>query len=611
MARKYFFKFKTIQDHVCRVDIYDDNYTGDAIELNKTIQNSPGCPTDSPVIIEEDNSENLYDFVRTKTGYINLIELQDGALSDLFPINNKTLRLYIFKDADDSTTPSSDAADTTMIFQGFIQSQSFNSDLVKYRNELKIPFISTMGVIGENKLSTMATAIRDIMHDNLGEYKYIVFPTIKFTPTGSDVESDDLITSHLLPSVIYPYNKDYNFGIAQYQGDNPQPYSPITVMEFVDKLCSVRGLTAHEVGNTLVFFSQEYSHMKYVVSDLSGDYTQTQSQCTSQTISVFNLFEFIDNDSKRSDVLPASIINLEWTEEENPIELNLDVVQGVRPTNYGYAILEYMGHNISSEIWTTEVSAPDNSLRLIGYDDEGGVTLEARANTDRGLFSIEFETPDPLMSIGWYSGHHYSLHIATKDERVGTLEVSIQSGGKWLNFDYDPEQGDDEWIDTQNWYGLTLATGSTNDFYVNMLSNDKTCTVFFRSKDTSVQALYYPIERIYIEYKNSANKYLSSLVTKNGRRINRNTGTDIEDEINVDFWYYAREKNIVYNYLLNGGINLTLNLRKKPSTSISDLMMQLAILQITGFSGQFRVLSICQNLIDDIYKIQAIKLNNL
>ena len=67
----YTISFKTLKDRLCTVAIAGGGTAVDGAA--------------NPVEWEEDDSDNMLDFVRTKTGYVRVLEYTYGALSGLFP----------------------------------------------------------------------------------------------------------------------------------------------------------------------------------------------------------------------------------------------------------------------------------------------------------------------------------------------------------------------------------------------------------------------------------------------------------------------------------------------------------------------------------------------
>jgi len=177
MAKRFYFTFKTILNRTVTVDIYDRDYSGSAIELNKDVANSPGCPTDDPVTIEEDDSTNMLDVFRTKTGYLNFIELTEGGLASLYAKDNSQFEVQI-------------KVDNSLIFKGYIQAQTFDSDWKKYRTKVRIPIQSFMETMDNEPISDIdysgSTSLGEVVENDFQRYDNIIIPDLYVGPSDNE-----------------------------------------------------------------------------------------------------------------------------------------------------------------------------------------------------------------------------------------------------------------------------------------------------------------------------------------------------------------------------------------------------------------------------------------
>lgn len=601
MARKYFFKFKTFQNHTCRVDIYDSTYSGTAIELSKDVAGSPGCPSDSPLVIEEDNSDDLLENARIKTGYISLIELINGGLNDLFPLTDKSLEMFVFIDAADSLTPTDAGADDKLIFQGFIQAQSFDMNMYRYRDELKIPFQSQMGVIGEQPIGTSNTMLRKIFATDFANYKYIVFPEKQYS-VHPEISEDpiDIIEVTFMKNILFPYNQDYNHGVEQEGGQTPSVYTPMTKMEFIEAICDSMGLVAHDVGNMLVFAGAAgRPHRKYLVSQLGSD-NYTYDVINPSTVNINTYFSYASDKSKLSYVLPADKLISEWKKPEVPTKIDLSMCR-YSDNSQNFLVLEYVGNQIESDIWNNSSNATANGIRLIGYRGASEEVLEVRSNQQgRALFELNFEVP----YLHYQPSYINNLHIDLRSgfPRTGSFEIAVYSNGKYYNFGYDPEQGEDEWVDNAV-YQEILPSGDTIDQRLSV--NGKTCTIYFRNGSSTT--LLHEIKGIYLDYVDDYKWFLGSPYTalRNRGVDNLNTGTLIEKTVNLDLHYYCDGFFLIEDAgpYYKTQRNLTLYLRKK--SAISELMLLLGRFALSNSDNNNHVVSTAYDVREDIYELQV------
>lgn len=606
MARKYFFTFKTFQNHTCRVDINDATYSGTAIELTKSNLNSPGCPADDPVVIEEDNSDNLFDVVRTKTGYLNLIEFQEGSLDDLHPQRNNDLEVYVLMDAPSSMMPTDDSADDYIIFHGYIQAQSFDNTLYGYRNKKKIPIQSVMGVIEADDITIGYNKLRKMLWSSFGSYyKYVVMPEMTYNPspggTGTDV---DIMEAEFSRNILYPYNDEYNHGVSGVDGI-PSVYTPISKFDLIEGLCYGLGLMAHDVGNMLVFTSYNVGrYHKYKLSELGDDTEYSYDTITPEEINI-GQFDFADDKSRVSSILPVKKITAEWDKQETSVTVDLSICKEAERNN-SFMALEYMGQDIISSIWNNTTSAVANTIRMLGYRGESTEVLEITSNQRYlDLFSVDFEVPYSEINMLYFANNlHLDLYGPT---RTGLMEVAVYSGGKYFNFDYNPEQGDDAWIDTPKYKELSPSgTAPTIDLPIE--ANGRTLRVLFRNASTT--ALYYQVTNIELQYVNNYVHFeLSPFNIQNRISYTYNNGAYGEETMNKNFAFYTLGATFwlapeAWPALMSiERRKLELHVRKK--TAVTELQMLLGQFTFRDNSAN-RIFSTRHKIREDIYEITAV-----
>lgn len=113
------------------VNIYDSSYSGPPIPLKGA---------DEPFTTQEDNNDDVYTPIRTQTGYLRIVD--DGKDADGNAFDWKQL------------LPSSDRArpviltrDSTVVWQGFLQTQDFSGTLYGNPQEREIPIQCGLSVL--------------------------------------------------------------------------------------------------------------------------------------------------------------------------------------------------------------------------------------------------------------------------------------------------------------------------------------------------------------------------------------------------------------------------------------------------------------------------------
>ena len=595
MALRFYFKFKTFLNHTCRVDIYDKYYSGSAVELKKDIVNSPGCPADNPLIIEEDNSDNLLDNVRVKTGYINLVELIDGGLRPLFPEKNDDMEMYVLMDIPDNISSDSADADPYITLHGYIQAQSFENDYFSYKKEQKIPFMSTMEMIGDLPMPVTSPALDSIFDDCFSDYyKYLVFPDIQYR-RGEEYVNQNILSLLVAEPIFYPYNQNYNYGLIE-DGITPSVYSPVTYKDFVKMLCDSFGLISHDYGNMLVFTKIGYigNYIKYEIDEslTSGVVIGNGNNGINM-----NQFFFANNTNRKSYNSPVRNLTMNWNEYTYPyiIDFNASKYVSGNDSGVGDTVLSYQGRDISSNIWVRQAVITLNGLQMIGKDD-GNVVLRLRSSA-ANLFSCTFFAP---------RGNVTSLDIEVDEgyNQSAITLISVGSGSKWWNF-HRGEEGwpDDEWITTEN---TTQLVWANNKCSVAIGSNDISLTVYFKSGNNALQS--YDFKNISINYNPRRNLYNSIPLTKSKRVVPLDP-TSLRDEdinINIQSYTYANWQFDMndFRYLGISQRNLIMNLRPTAGSNIDELQLLLSKFVIPDDSEINRVISCKYDIRKDIYTLQ-------
>ena len=245
MARniKWRIQFKAITNVGCLINIYEENYTsgaavgltGDNVPLSITESGvTMLTPADRPFFYEEDNSDNLLDFVRIKTGYISVMEESFGELDDLEPISPNQHFVEAFYGSK-------------RVFVGYMQPQTFENAYTAPPTERSFPIMSAVGLAETLRfvppstpgITTLGALLQEVMDGLCAGFANVVYPRYNtYAPWNNVIYS----------TAMCPY------------ADNPdlRQLPPVifegrTYREFLDGLCSCFGWTLHEDGTDLVF----------------------------------------------------------------------------------------------------------------------------------------------------------------------------------------------------------------------------------------------------------------------------------------------------------------------------------------------------------------------
>ena len=579
MAKRWFYTFKTFQGHTCEVDICDETFNGTPIELNKDVPGSPGCPSDNPVVIEEDSSDNLLENVRIKTGYLNFIELTDGGLKDMFPLTNNQFEVFIFINKPANVAYDSDDADDYIIFHGYIQAQSFRNDYLSNRTSIKLPIQSMMGLIGDYNTEG-SVSLDGNFADLAPYYKYLVFPDLKIEHEGQLPKN--LLLLKISRLIMFPYNDNYNYGIHSRDIPEPSPTVPIKIHDFVKMVCDCLGLISHDVGNSLVFTKTGFTdkYLKYVTDALnpsagviigSGDNVIGLSQ-----------FCFASDKNKISYVMPLKSVRREWKEFVNPYVIDFSLCKLID------GVLKYKGYDIQSNIWSSSTSASFTGLRLKGRDNQEILQLDDAAEN---LFRCVFEAPD---------GQANYLHIEAESSHFNPLSISLYSNGKWYNFNPSEQTSEETWVNSPTYQVLAFNNGVCDQL---IESNGTDLIVYFH--DLNSQVVQYDFKKIQIELRRTTNKYTSMPLSVHEEIVPLNNNSVEEKTVDYNLMKYS-DRGFEPDWFERLSIsqrNLHLILRK--TAAISELDLLIGKFAIDANDQNNRVISTKHNVRDDIFELQV------
>ena len=346
MAKRWTIPFVSMANKQCRIDIYDPSWTGSVTELSTNNGNAPGVPAADPFYFEEDDDEDLLQVVRIKTGYINLIEIVQDGLTDIYPTSLKSRYIEAFYD-------------NAICFRGYIQQQSFENDWAAVPREVSLPVVSVMGIAeslkftpnfdyARRKLGSYMKQVLDLVEPSEGtKYAKVIFPQNNVDFAG-DVRQ----------IVITPPNKNFSQAI----GTTDAAYEGIYLNEFLEGVCNAYGWIMHDMTTSVLFtmFDSPANYYAYNVSDLASA-SNIQLDTTQEDLSLDTSMSPSSDDSTITQIMPMKKLTLNY-QGENPASVTMDYnlcrctkfisvgqfgpSQTLEP--YGVAIFEPVGHEVVS-----------------------------------------------------------------------------------------------------------------------------------------------------------------------------------------------------------------------------------------------------------------------
>lgn len=299
--------FMSLNGTSCRVDIYDEGFTGDATTLTGA--------ANAFEYSEIDDEDLLNMVIRYRTGYLRLIEEERGELDAIRPSVN-TDRYIEFFYGD------------TLDFNGFIQAQSFDNEWVGGKRVLSLPVISPIGLaVGTDFPWTDSDDptqynIHTIMNKALTSlqagYTGFVFPQYMETPSSYTLVATSLYLNSL---VFAPFSDSYN---KNYSPSEQNPiYAPKTVEDALTVLCTGFGLILHDVPETPIF-----QRMDYKGNYVTFGFVSPASQITPGISSLPLIASVSGADNSESVVMPLSKVEVTYAGNKDIPEMSMSRCKG-------------------------------------------------------------------------------------------------------------------------------------------------------------------------------------------------------------------------------------------------------------------------------------------
>lgn len=261
----------------------------------------------NPVTIEEDDSEDLLEVVRYKTGYLNVVEETNGQLDGLIPTTNTSHKVKIWYGTD-------------LIFVGFMQAQTFENTWESAPRQMSFPIMSPLGLLADTKmnmynpprevaLSELMADVVDALNGMGAEYDTVVWPKLASTTLGN-------LLNNTISSLVYcPFNGQHDASLASF---NDGLFEPLNCQNFIEGFCNAFGLIVHDTPTGIVFskFDHITDYLKCTAANL-----RTLTNVTTDTVSggtesaLTDRATPSDNDGRDSIVMPYEEVKVEYEGE--------------------------------------------------------------------------------------------------------------------------------------------------------------------------------------------------------------------------------------------------------------------------------------------------------
>ena len=394
MALRWRIPFVSLKGKQCRIDIYDPNYTGQTVtELSTTNADAPGVPAADPFYYEEDDDEDMLKVVRIKTGYINLVETQFGGLTDIYATSLKSRYVEVFYDS-------------TLVFRGYIQQQTFENDWRPAPREVSLPVISVLGLTE----SLSFDAELSLTDKSLGYYMKQLLRKIETIDGAASVSKYNRvlfpgnaagdITATIHPTVVTVDSPDF----SKTRSSSSSPYKGITLHDLLEGICNAYGWIAHDMPTCILFTQFDNSGTYYYypvdysstndIETLTGR-AATQQPETDVELQLGNLMEPSADDSTITQIMPCRTVNAKYDGElVSKVDMTLDHMRAQRL----FEITETEQGTTRKYALATLVNADSNARDIwsLHLANNPGITSDWIFSAD-GVIPVDMESQKRIM----------------------------------------------------------------------------------------------------------------------------------------------------------------------------------------------------------------------
>lgn len=306
-GKKWTIPFMSLNATLCRVDIYEEGYSGSVTELSTNNLNAPGYPAAVPFEIQEDDSNDLTHFIRFKTGTLRMVEVTYGGLSGLMPRSLLDHYIEAYYGSE-------------LVFTGYMQCQEFDNDWVATPRELEFPVISPLGLLDAfefakpNSIGLVEVGNLSYLAPGLIGVGYLMYEVIYRLNAGyTDViypmeDSNEPWSDVISSTVMVPFNDQF-----KHYDTAASLYAPKDFKYFVEGICANYGWCVHDTPTSVVFSNYQHSspYSKMLLQGLYAANPSNYRYWIQQRSAAFgNYYTNHDNNAMQSVIMPLKQLNL-------------------------------------------------------------------------------------------------------------------------------------------------------------------------------------------------------------------------------------------------------------------------------------------------------------
>ena len=445
-SKRWTIPFKSLNGTDCRIDIYDEGWSGSVTEISTNNVNTPGYAAANPIEWQENDEENLLHVLRYKTGYIRMYEASNGSLNDLYPQTNTEHYVEFYYDS-------------TLMFTGYIQAQSFDNEFIAAPRLVELPIISPVGVSQGIKMNTVTPGnvnIGSLLQSAITKlnaaYTHVVFP-----------ESTPAFAGNIKSIIAIPFNDDFDY----LESGANDVYEPKYISELLEGICNAYGWILHDEPYNLSFskFDHNGSYVKIWNTDLAIGTTVSEVTSGNTSRAFGDYYSISGNNGIVKTILPVKEIEMDFGQREWTGD-------SYKFARIGYVRQDALVGGTTAAIWMKgygpELTGAMDSNTLTAWNSLSnyGVNICAIGRPEKMQKMVLIYMPansrdDYLFTCRLYNvPKHHSGGVTFKiDGMVGKdlyfedngsciVQCSIRAGSKYLN--YNPEYiGANSWVNSE------------------------------------------------------------------------------------------------------------------------------------------------------------------
>lgn len=378
-------------------------------------------PGKNPMILEEDNSEDLRKYVRGITGRIEVVEENYGDLSELYPQWSTQMRVVC-----------------DGVFFGYIKAQNSTNAWEAGPRTIKLNILSPLALAYNIPMPINTTLglreVGSVMSDLLTTlgYDYIVMP-------GGTAAKGDFFRGSIRGMLICPYadDKDYNYA------NDSEVFAPMSCGDVLEAICQRHDMICHDVMTTsfsqIVFQRLKTPGIYYrwaTVNITSGNYNTAEAFDIGDTKhGILSDFSVADNNNNEQLVHAYSQIDINHEGKRGEENIPAPTVQSQYEPNTIYNRLLPRGiwlSNMNANVmlrgeWMPKAGTEGHDRDDYEVVDELDVNLPGQVADDTLLFTLAFYNVDPTLVYRLKMSYNHSGSSSY-------FRISARGKGGWYNY---------------------------------------------------------------------------------------------------------------------------------------------------------------------------------